>query len=244
MLLFAGFTRRELSTRAPMLELRLFNNAVFSMAVLARLFGFMSMTVSRFLIPIYLISLRGMEEAAAGGLIFLTSLGMGVAAQGSGRLSDRFGTRPFAVAGFAVLLLVTLPMALFDGSTPIVAVALLLLGSGIAMGMWNVPNNSAILGSVHPSRLGVVGALTNLTRNAGNVTGQAMAAGVVAGVMAAGGFDIPLSEIAGTPGAASSFIDGWRFAYALAVALAILGLVLAVRTKPAFDRGLRQRRLG
>ena len=242
-LLFAGFTRRELSTRAPMLELRLFNNAVFTMAVLARLFGFMSMTVSRFLIPIYLISLREMEEAAAGGLIFLTSLGMGVAAQGSGRLSDRFGTRPFAVAGFAVLLLVTLPMALFDGSTPIVAVALLLLGSGIAMGMWNVPNNSAILGSVHPSRLGVVGALTNLTRNAGNVTGQAMAAGVVAGVMAAGGFDLPLSEIAGTPGAASSFIDGWRFAYALAVALAILGLVLAVRTKPAFDRGLRQRRL-
>ena len=238
-LLFAAFARRELRTKAPMLELRLFNNAVFSMAVLARLSGFMSMTVSRFLIPIYLISLRGMEEAAAGGLIFLTSLGMGVAAQGSGRLSDRFGTRPFAIAGFALMLLVTLPMAFFDGATPIVIVALLLLGTGLGMGTWNVPNNSAIMGSVHASRLGVVGALTNLTRNAGNVLGQAMAAGVVAAVMAAGGFDIPLSEIADSPGAARSFIDGWRWAFALAATFSVVALALAFRTRPAFERGGR-----
>ncbi len=238
-LLFVAFARHELRTKAPMLELRLFENPVFSMAVLARLGGFMSMTISRFLIPIYLISVRELEEAAAGGLIFLTSLGMGIAAQGSGRLSDRFGTRPFAILGFGVLLLVTLPMALFDGGTPILIVALLLLGTGLGMGTWNVPNNSAIMGSVAASRLGVVGALTNLTRNAGNVLGQAIAAGVVAAVMAAGGFDIPLSEIAGTPGAAASFIDGWRAAYALAVAFAIVSLVLAVRTRPAFDRALR-----
>ncbi len=238
-LLFVAFTRRELRTEAPMLELRLFDNAVFSMAVLARLGGFMSMTISRFLIPIYLISVRELEEAAAGGLIFLTSLGMGIAAQGSGRLSDRFGTRPFAIAGFGILLLVTLPMAFFDGGTPIVIVALLLLGTGLGMGTWNVPNNSAIMGAVHPSRLGVVGALTNLTRNAGNVIGQAIAAGVVAAVMAAGGFDIPLSEIADTPGAARSFIDGWRAAFALAAGFAIASLVLAIRTRPAFERALR-----
>lgn len=235
-LLFAAFVRRELRTEAPMLELRLFNNPVFSMAVLARLAGFMSMTVSRFLVPIYLLSVRELEEAAVGGLIFLTSLGMGIAAQGSGRLSDRFGTRPFAVLGFAVLLLVTVPMAFFDGGTPIVIVALLLLGTGLGMGTWNVPNNSAIMGSVPASRLGVVGALTNLTRNAGNVLGQAIAAGVVAAVMAAGGFDIPLSEIADTPGAAASFIDGWRAAFALAAAFAVASLVLAIRTRPAFER--------
>ncbi len=238
-LLFAAFARRELRTEAPMLELRLFENPVFSMAVLARLSGFMSMTVSRFLVPIYLLSVRELEEAAVGGLIFLTSLGMGIAAQGSGRLSDRFGTRPFAVAGFAVLLLVTVPMAFFDGSTPIVVVALLLLGTGLGMGTWNVPNNSAIMGAVHASRMGVVGALTNLTRNAGNVIGQAVAAGVVAAVMAAGGFDIPLSEIAGTPGADRSFIDGWRAAFALAAVFAAVSLVLAIRTKPAFERARR-----
>ena len=172
-------------------------------------------------------------------MIFLTSLGMGVAAQCSGRLSDRFGTRPFAVAGFGILLLVTLPMAFFDGGTPILIVALLLLGTGLGMGTWNVPNNSAIMGTVHPSRLGVVGALTNLTRNAGNVIGQAIAAGIVAAIMAAGGFDIPLSEIADTPGAARSFIDGWRAAFALAAAFAIASLVLAIRTRPAFERALR-----
>ena len=53
--------------------------------------------------------------------------------------------------------------------------------------------------------------------------------------MAAGGFDIPLSEIADSPGAASSFIDGWRWAYALAAAFSIAALALAFRTRPAFD---------
>ena len=234
-LLLAGFVRRELRTDAPMLELRLFRNAVFSMAVLARLSGFIAMTVSRFLMPIYLISLRGLEEAAAGGVLFLTSLGMGIAAQGSGRLADRFGPRPFAVAGFAVSLLATLPMAFLGTGSSLVVVMLLLFGVGLGMGLWTVPNNSIIMGSVSPSRMGVVSALTNLTRNVGNVTGQALAASVVAAVMAAGGFDIPLSEIADSPGAASSFIDGWRWAYALAAAFSIAALALAFRTRPAFD---------
>ncbi|MYI83250.1 MAG: multidrug efflux MFS transporter [Chloroflexi bacterium] len=234
-MLLAGFVRRELRTDAPMLELRLFRNAVFSMAVLARLSGFIAMTVSRFLMPIYLISLRGLEEAAAGGVLFLTSLGMGIAAQGSGRLADRFGPRPFAVAGFAVSLLATLPMAFLGTGSSLVVVMLLLFGVGLGMGLWTVPNNSIIMGSVSPSRMGVVSALTNLTRNVGNVTGQALAASVVAAVMAAGGFDIPLSEIADSPGAARSFIAGWRWAYALAAAFSIAALALAFRTRSAFD---------
>ncbi len=238
-LLLAGFARRELRAEAPMLELRLFRNAVFSMAVLARLSGFIAMTVSRFLMPIYLISLRGLEEAAAGGVLFLTSLGMGIAAQGSGRLADRFGPRPFAVAGFAASLLATLPMAFLDGDSSLIAVMLLLFGVGLGMGLWSVPNNSIIMGSVTPARMGVVSALTNLTRNVGNVTGQAMAAGVVVAVMAAGGFDVPLSEIADSPGAARSFIDGWRWAYALAAAFSIAALALAFRTRPAFDLARR-----
>ena len=92
------------------------------------------------------------------------------------------------------------------------------------------------MGSVPVARLGVVGAFTNLTRNVGNVAGQAVAAGVVVAIMTAQGFDIPLSEIANSPGAGGAFIDGWRAAYLLVTGYSLVGLALAIATKPELNR--------
>ena len=108
----------------------------------------------------------------------------------------------------------------------------LLLANGLALGLWNVPNGSTILGSVPPAHLGVVGAFMNLTRNIGNVFGQALASAVIVGIMASRGFDVPLSQIESTPGAAAAFMDGWLVAFLLFAALSGLALVLAVITRP------------
>ena len=231
-LLLAAFFRWELRTAEPMLELRMFRNKIFSMAVLARFLGFLGTTVTRFLMPIYLISLRGLEEAAAGGVLFLAALGMGVAAQSSGRLSDRFGPRPFAVGGFVVLVLTSVPLAFLAADSALWIVMLLMFVNGLGMGLWNVPNTSVIMSSVPPSSLGVVGAFTNLTRNVGNVTGQAVASGVVVAVMVANGFDVQLSEIGDSAGAGEAFLDGWRAAYLLVTGYSVLGLILAFLTRP------------
>jgi len=234
-LLFALFARWELRNAAPMLELRLFRSGVLSMAVAARFFGFLGATATRFLAPIFLLSLRGLSEAATGGALFLISLGMALAAQGSGRLSDRFGSRPFAVFGFAVLLGTAIAMVFVGATTPMWVVLVILFINGLGMGLWNVPNNAVIMGSVPSSSLGVVGALTNLVRNVGNVTGQALASAVVVAVMVAAGFDIPLSDIEETAGAGAAFIDGWRVAYLLVTAFAAIALVFAFFTKPTFE---------
>ncbi len=234
-LLLVAFVRWERRTTAPMLEIGLFSNRVFSLAIVTRLLGFMAVTPTRFLMPIYLISLRGLQEGAAGAVLFLTSLGMGLAAQASGRLSDRFGSRPFAIFGFVLLVGTLLPVAFLTQETPLPIVMGLLFLNGLGIGLWNVPNNSVIMGSVPPSRLGVVGAFTNLTRNVGNVIGQAVASGVVVAIMASHDFDIPLSAIAETPGATVAFIDGWRASYLLATAYAVIGLIFAIKTRPPFE---------
>lgn len=230
--LMGGFVMWELRSSAPMLQLRMFNNAVFSMAVTTRYVGFLGTTAVRFLMPIYLISLRGLEEWRAGLILLLQSVGMAVAAQSAGRLSDRFGERPFGVAGFAVLVITGIGFVLTDETTPFWLVTLILLANGLAMGLWGVPNNSVIMGAVPRSTYGIVGAFTNLTRNVGNVTGQAVAAAVVAGIMAAQGFDIPLSDIDIVPGAGDSFVDGWRVAFILVTVFSAVGLVLSFVTKP------------
>ena len=231
-LLIAAFMRRELTCRAPMLDLRMFAHRVFSMAVAARFLGFLGATVTLLLTPIYLISLRGLEAAAAGGVLFLMFLGMGTAAQASGRLSDRFGPRPFAVLGFAGMTAVALAMSFLGGEAGLWLVMALLFANGLAMGCWNVPNNAVIMGAVPASRLGVVGALSNLTRNVGNVTGQAVAAGVVVAVMTARGFDVPLGELGSTAGAGAAFLEGWRAIYLLAAAFLLSALALTFVSRP------------
>jgi MFS family permease len=222
----------ELKIKSPMLELRMFKNLVFSMAVMARLLGFLGTTTVRFLMPIYLISLRDIGEAATGGALFLVSLGMGIAAQSAGQLGDKFGERPFAVFGFAMLVGTSLGFAAFTSDTPMWMILVVLTVSGLAMGLWNVPNNSIIMGAVPRESFGIVGAFTNLTRNVGNVAGQAIASAVVVGVMVADGFDVPLGEITGDRAASESFMNGWRIAYILVTSFAVLGLILSILTKP------------
>ena len=232
-LLLAFFIRWELRSSSPMLDLRMFKNVMFSMAIATRFLGFLGTTTVRFLMPIYLISLRNIEEAAAGAILFLTSLGMAAAASSSGRMGDKIGERRFTVVGFVMLIGTAVAFMMFSSETSFWIVSLVLLVNGISMGLWGVPNNSTILGSVSKESFGVVGALTNLTRNVGNVAGQAIASAVVVGVMVADGFDIPLSDITGNKMASDSFMNGWRYAYMLVTVFSLMGLALAIMTKPS-----------
>ncbi|MBI4306525.1 MAG: MFS transporter, partial [Chloroflexi bacterium] len=157
--------------------------------------------------------------------------GMGIAAQLSGRLSDRYGFRRFTLFGFMVLIATSLTFGFIDGGTPIAVIMPVLFLNGIGMGLWSTPNMSATMGSVPRSQYGSVAAFVNLTRNVGNVTGQAIVAAIVTGVMVARGFDIQLSAITTTPGASDAFLAGWRSAYVAVVAFAVLAFVAAALTK-------------
>lgn len=240
MVLLATFISHELSTQWPMIDLRLFSNRVFSTAVAARLAGFMGSSTVMLMVPVFLISLRGMQEAAAGGILLLNSIGMGVSAQAAGRLSDRRGPRGLMLSGYAMLFATAIGLTFMTKTTALPWMAVAMLFSGLSMGMWNVPNNSTIIGSVDPSEHGVVGALTNLIRNLGNVFGQAIASAVVVAIMVGRGFDVPLNEIENSVGAGDAFSAGWRVSFMLVAVFGLIGLALtysAPRTaKPASSR--------
>ncbi|NQW16324.1 MAG: MFS transporter [Chloroflexi bacterium] len=230
--LLVGFVAWELRNPAPMLDLRMFQERIFRLAVATRWIGFMGTTATQFMMPIFLISFRGFSEGLAGAVLFMSALGMAIAAQASGRLADAYGPRRFAVLGFMVIIVTALAFSTVDGGTPISIIMAIMFVNGIGMGLWNVPNNSIIMGTIPRARLGVISALTNLTRNIGNVTGQAIASAIVVGIMAADGFDIPLSEIADTAGAGDAFLSGWKVTYFAVVGFAVVGGALAFVTKP------------
>lgn len=241
--LLSWFVRWELRRTDPMLQLRLFRIPTFALAVATRFLGFMGSTTTRFLLPIFLISYRGISEGAAGGVLFLISLGLGIAAQSAGRMSDRLGTKPFFIGGLALLGVTGAAMGLMTTNTSTAVLAVVVFVSGLANGAWNVPNNATILSAVPVADLGVIGAFTNLTRNLGNVFGQAIASTVVVSVMVSQGFDVPLSDIAEVPGADRAFLDGWRVAHVLLVIYAAVALTLALLTRPQPAQTAREQAL-
>ena len=237
-LLFSGFIWWELKVDQPMVNLRMFKNTIFRYAIATRYLAFMGTSATFFLMPVYLQSLRDISVGLTGGIMFFSALGMGIAAQTSGRLSDRFGFRRFMLMGFSVLIATSITFAFVNGATPLWLIVPVLFLNGIGMGLWSAPNMSATMGSVPRSSYGVVGAFINLTRNVANTTGQAVVATVITSVMLARGFDIGLGDVATTEGAGEAFLAGWRIAYLTVVGFAIAALVAAFMTnqRPTDDQ--------
>lgn len=227
--LLVGFTWWELRVDQPMLDLRMFAIPVFRYAVLVRVVGFVAATTAMLLLPIYLLSAREISAALAGVLISTLAVGMGLSAQVSGRMYDRVGPRLPTVIGLTLQIGATLALAFADESTPLWLIGVIAFLAGVAMALWNVPNNSAMLGATPPESFGVGGAFTNVTRTVGNVIGQALITTAVAGVMASQGFDIPLGDLGDTAGAAASFIDGWQLAFLIAAGLSAVTLLFGSR---------------
>ncbi len=226
--LLGAFVWWELRVDRPMLELRMFAIPVFRYAVLVRVVGFVAATTAMLLLPVYLLSVRQVSAALAGVLISVLAIGMGLSAQVSGRMYDRVGPRLPTAIGLTFQIVATLALAMSDRSTSLWFVGVVAFLAGVGMALWNVPNNSAMLGATPPEAFGVGGAFTNVTRTVGNVIGQALITVVVAGVMASQGFDIPLGELEETVGAAASFIDGWRLAFFIAAGLSAVTLLFAM----------------
>lgn len=227
-----GFIRWELRCPHPMLQLRFFADPVFARCITSRSVGFVASSTVNILIPVLLVSVAGFSEGRAGIAVFLNSVGLGVAAQTAGRLSDRFGARAFMVGGFGSMAVMMLAFSMMGETTPLWQVSVVALLAGLATGTWNVTNNATVMGSVPPTAYGVVGAFTNLARNIGNVFGQAAVAVIVTSVMVARGFDIPLGDIADTPGAGAAFVHGWQVAFRIMAGLAGAAGALMLTLRP------------
>jgi MFS family permease len=89
-------------------------------------------------------------------------------------LSDRFGTRPITVIGLAVLLVGFFALSTLDEDTTAPGYILRFLPIGLGVGMFQSPNNSAIMGSAPRERLGIASGMLAVTRTLGQTTGIAV----------------------------------------------------------------------
>jgi EmrB/QacA subfamily drug resistance transporter len=197
----------ELKVESPMLEIRLFKTPMLTVGVVSGVLVFVCLSATFILLPFYLAGVLGFDVLTMGLLLGVAPLMMGVVSPLSGTLSDRIGIRRLTLIGLSVIALTYFGFLTLGTDSTAIHFAVLAVPYGIGIGIFQSPNNSAIMGSVPPEYTGVAGGLLHLTRLLGQIVGIAVlgsiwAARVTAengGVLPDGGASAadPLAQVAG-----------------------------------------------
>ena len=148
-------------------------------------------------------------------------------APAAGALSDRIGTRGLCASGMAITALAMFSFVQLDTTSETFDVVWRMFTIGIGMGIFQSPNNSALMGSVPKQRLGIASGMLAAARNMGMVLGIAISAAVlyhyapVASSLHPGQFDA---------GEAIAFLDGLHWSYITGASLAGVGIVTSLLT--------------
>ena len=170
----ASFVFIERRVAQPMVDLRLFRNRLFSVNLLTGFITFVAMSGTTLLMPFYLQGILGYHTQQIGLPMATVPIAMGIVAPFAGSLSDRIGTRPMTVVGLSVLLAGFLAISTLGLTTTAAGYILRFLPVGLGLGIFQSPNNSAIMGAAPRDRLGVVSGMLALTRTVGQTTGIAL----------------------------------------------------------------------
>ncbi len=177
----AIFVAIEWKSGHPMIDLSLFQNRLFSINLVTGFVTFVSIAGTIILMPFYLENVLGYDPRSVGFLLSTVPVSMGIVAPVAGSLSDRIGTRPITVVGLIVLLGGYYALGSLGTQTVALGFILRFLPIGVGMAVFQSPNNSAIMGAVPRTRLGVVSGLLSITRTLGQTAGIAVLGALWAG---------------------------------------------------------------
>ncbi len=215
----------EMRTRDPMLDLRIFRDRHFSVSMTTALITFICIAGATFLMPFYLENVLGYDPRQVGFLLAVVPIVLGIAAPISGGLSDRFGTRPIAVIGLTLLAVGYAALRTLTTQTTALGFILRFLAVGLGMGVFQSPNNSAIMGSAPRERLGVISGTLAISRTMGQTTGIALLSSIwVNRIIALSGGS--RSDVTGAP--AGIQVDALQYTFTLVTILILIALGLGI----------------
>jgi EmrB/QacA subfamily drug resistance transporter len=226
LLLLALFILIESRSVQPMIDLSLFRNRYFSINLVTGFITFFSIAGALILIPFYLENVLGYSTRQVGLLLAVVPIALGIVAPISGSLSDRIGTRQITMAGSLVLLIGYYLMSYLNLQTTTTAFVLLFLPIGIGMGIFQSPNNSAIMGAAPREHLGIASGLLAVTRSLGQIMGIAVLGALWAGqVLTAAGRPLPGGA---TAAPAPAQVAGLQATFLVTAGLMAMALALSI----------------
>lgn len=172
---FGAFVLVERRVDAPMVDPALFKAPDLTSNLTLGFIQFVVIAGLFLIFPFYLEDVAGFSTREVGLLLASVPITLGILAPISGSLSDRLGTRSVTLSGLIVTSMgLVIAAVLYDRGVTAgeFVVAGLVIGAGF--GLFQSPNNSAILGAVPPHRLGITSGLLTITRITAQIVGIAV----------------------------------------------------------------------
>lgn len=213
LVLLTVFIRIEKHSPAPMLDLSLFRNPLFSASTVSAVLNYICVYSLTFLMPFYLIQGRGLSPAQAGLLLTAQPILMAISAPISGSLSDKSGSRLPGMLGMGALAGGLLVLAWLGPQSPLWVAGLGLAIAGLGTGTFISPNTSALLGAAPRQRQGIASGVQATGRNLGMVLGIGMAGAI---------FTTNLAH-----GTAQSLFHGIDTGFLAAAIVALVGIIIS-----------------
>lgn len=221
----AVFIFLELRNAQPMIDLRLFKNSLFSINLITGFITFIGTAGTMLIMPFYLQNILGLQPRDTGLLLGVVPLAVGLVAPLSGQLSDRIGPRPLTALGLLLLIIGYLAVSTLDAATTGWGYALRFLPVGLGLGLFQSPNNSAVMGTAPKNRMGIVSGLLAITRTLGQTAGIAIL-GAVWAARVSTYTGITTADVTQAPVAAQ--ISGLHDTILLVVVLIAFGFLLSL----------------
>ncbi len=125
-----------------------------------------------YLLPFNLSDVQRIAPTVAGVVLLCVPLGMGVMGPLGGFLTDRYGAKPFILAGSGLLLIGSLMLTLVAQShTSVLDLAWRLLLIGMGIGLFTGPNQTLLMSVGARETMGAASALSNLGSRLASVCG-------------------------------------------------------------------------
>jgi EmrB/QacA subfamily drug resistance transporter len=177
--LLPAFVLIERHHRAPMLDLSIFRNRLFSAASAAAFINGLARFALMFVFVFYFQGVQGDSPILAGIKLAPLAIGMLISSPLAGIWADRRGSRGMAVAGMLVTALGLALMTTLQRDTTYLASGAFMFIVGLGSGMFNSPNTAAMMGVVAPHRRGIAAGARVLVQNTGAVISIAFVLAVV-----------------------------------------------------------------
>jgi EmrB/QacA subfamily drug resistance transporter len=212
--LVAAFVAWELRSDHPMLPIRFFRNAAFTLANTASLFMYFGMFGSIFLLAQFFQTVQGYSALGSGVRILPWTLAPMFIAPIAGALSDRIPAKNIIGVGLALQAAALAWIGLVsEPDTPYSQLVAPFVIAGVGMALFFAPVANIVLTAVRPQEEGQASGANNAIRELGGVFGVAVLASVFARV---GGYE-----------SGQAFVDGMNPAILIGAAVVALGALAA-----------------
>lgn len=218
------FVWRQLVLDVPMLEFRVFQFPMFTLAIIITMTVLVSLIGAETLLPLFMQTVLGFTPLESGLVLLPGAIVMGIMSPITGRLFDAFGAKWLALIGLTVVTITTFLLSRLSLDTTFahLAIVFAIRMAGLALAL--MPVMTSALNQLPPKWYSHGSAMANTLQQIAAAIGTAILVTVVA--TAAQNY-VPGAGTSPAQAGLESQLSGYTWAFFASTALAFVAFVLA-----------------